>query len=126
MKYTSLRMHRVATMLRILFFPFAFFLLPFFFGCAGLERRIYPTPTPEELHHETARLGAVPVEPTARKSATPGSLWPKDDHVFFYADQKARRTGDILTVRIVEAAEASNAADTDLSRKSSISARVDN
>jgi flagellar L-ring protein FlgH len=125
MKHTSLRMPRAATTRRILFVICSFLLLPFF-GCAGLERRVFPTPTPEELHHETARLASVPVAPTARKSATPGSLWPKDDHVFFYADQKARRTGDILTVRIVEAAEASNAADTDLSRKSSISARVDN
>jgi flagellar L-ring protein FlgH len=108
------------------FATFTFLLLPFFPGCAGLERRVFPTPTPEELHHETARLAQIPVAPTARKSATPGSLWPKDDHVFFYADKKARSIGDIVTVRIVEAAEASNAADTDLSRKSSISARVDN
>jgi flagellar L-ring protein FlgH len=95
-------------------------------GCAALERRVFPTPTAEELHRETLRLGSVPIAPTTDVSVSPGSLWPKDDHVFFYADQKARRVGDVLTVRIVEAAEASNAADTGLSRKSSISARVDN
>jgi len=114
-----------------LYFPYYYCLLPItycllFTGCAALERRVFPTPTAEELQRETVSLGMVPVAPTARTSASPGSLWPKDDHVFFYADQKARRTGDILTVRVVEAAEASNAADTDLSRKSSISARVDN
>lgn len=95
-------------------------------GCASLERRVFPTPSPEELQLETWRLASVPIAPTTRASASSGSLWPKDDHLFFYADQKARRTGDILTVRIVEAAEASNAADTDLSRQSSINARVDN
>ena len=126
MKHRSVSIQRPATMRRILLPAISFLLLPFFLGCAGLERRVFPTPTPDELHHETARLASVPVAPTARTSETRGSLWPKDDHMFFYADQKARRTGDILTVRIVEAAEASNAADTDLSRKSSISARVDN
>lgn len=102
--------------------PVAFCLLP---GCS-LERRVFPTPTADELQLEAQRLGGVRVAPTTRAPVSTGSLWPKDDHLFFYADQKARRTGDILTVKIVEAAEASNAADTDLSRKSSISARVDN
>jgi flagellar L-ring protein precursor FlgH len=96
-----------------------------FVGCAALERRVFPTPTAEQLQSEAERLGDVPVSRTTRAPAGTGSLWPKDDHLFFYADQKAHRTGDILTVKIVEAAEASNAADTDLSRKSSISARVD-
>jgi flagellar L-ring protein precursor FlgH len=109
-----------------LFFTFAFCLLPCLFGCGALERRVFPTPTAEQLQREADRLGDVPVSRTTRATAGTGSLWPKDDHLFFYADQKAHRTGDILTVKIVEAAEASNAADTDLSRKSSISARVDN
>src|SRR5207344_1774140 len=52
----------------------------------------------------------------------PGSLWPADDHVFFYADHKALRVGDIVTINIVESASANNTADTDLSRKSSIEA----
>jgi flagellar L-ring protein precursor FlgH len=95
-------------------------------GCASLERRIFPTPSSEEMQLETWRLASVPVAPMARSSASPGSLWPKDDRPFFYADKKAGRVGDIVTVRIVEAAEASNAADTDLSRQSSINARVDN
>jgi flagellar L-ring protein precursor FlgH len=53
-----------------------------------------------------------------------GSLWPADDHVFFYADKKALRVGDIITVRIVESAQASNTADTDLSRSSSANASL--
>ncbi|HEX9445368.1 MAG TPA: flagellar basal body L-ring protein FlgH [Candidatus Binatia bacterium] len=94
-------------------------------GCAALERRVFPTPTGEDLQREAERLGDLRVSRTTQAPASPGSLWPKDDHLFLYADRKARRTGDIVTVRIVEAAEASNAADTDLSRKSAISARVD-
>ncbi|HEY2990923.1 MAG TPA: flagellar basal body L-ring protein FlgH [Candidatus Binatia bacterium] len=108
-----------------LVFTFAFLLLPFAFACTNLDRRLFPTPSAEELQREVERLGDVPVAANGAAPVSPGSLWPRDDHVFFYGDVKARRVGDILTVRIVEAAEASNAADTDLSRKSSINAKVD-
>jgi flagellar L-ring protein precursor FlgH len=51
-------------------------------------------------------------------------LWPADDYVFFYGDKKALQVGDTLTIRVVEAAQASNAADTSLKRKSSIEANL--
>ncbi|MGH7767704.1 MAG: flagellar basal body L-ring protein FlgH, partial [Candidatus Binatia bacterium] len=96
-----------------------------FSGCS-LERRFVPTPSAEELQLEAERLGDVPVSRTTRIPASTGSLWPRDDHVFFYADKKANRVGDILTIKVVEAAQASNTADTDLSRKSSINGKIDN
>jgi flagellar L-ring protein precursor FlgH len=57
-------------------------------------------------------------------SASVGSLWPADDRSFFYKDRKALRTGDSLTIRIVETAQASNGADTNASRQSSINAKI--
>jgi flagellar L-ring protein precursor FlgH len=97
----------------------------FFLGC-GLDRRFFPTPSSEELQLEADRLGDVPVASAGRTPVSTGSLWPEDDHLFFYGDRKARRIGDIVTVKIVEEAQASNTADTDLSRKSAINGKIDN
>jgi flagellar L-ring protein precursor FlgH len=92
-------------------------------GCsATVEKRFFPKPTDVELAQEVARLSATNVGPQVSRPVTIGSLWPADDHVFFYGDKKALRVGDIITVRIVESAQASNTADTDLSRNSSIKA----
>jgi flagellar L-ring protein precursor FlgH len=89
---------------------------------ATIEKRFFPRPTEIELAQEVARLGQTNMGPQASRPVAVGSLWPADDHVFFYGDKKALRVGDIVTVRIVESAEASNTADTDLSRNSSIKA----
>jgi flagellar L-ring protein precursor FlgH len=92
-------------------------------GCsATVEKRFFPKPTDVELAQEVARLSATNVGSQVSRPVTIGSLWPADDHVFFYGDKKALRVGDIITVRIVESAQASNTADTDLSRNSSIKA----
>jgi flagellar L-ring protein FlgH len=74
------------------------------------------------LEQEVIRLGQTNVGSQVSRPVAVGSLWPADDHVFFYGDKKALRVGDIITVRIVESAQASNTADTDLSRNSSIKA----
>ena len=92
-------------------------------GCAAtIEKRFFPKPTETEMAKEVARLGQTDVRQVASRPVATGSLWPADDHVFFYADKKALRVGDIITVRIVESAQASNTADTDLSRSSSANA----
>jgi len=70
------------------------------------------------------RLGHTDVTAKSNQPVSQGSLWPADDHVFFYADKKALRMGDILTVRIIESTQANNTADTDLSRNSSASASL--
>jgi len=93
-------------------------------GCsATIEKRFFPKPTETEMAKEVARLGQTDVRQLASRPVATGSLWPADDHVFFYADKKALRVGDIITVRIVESAQASNTADTDLSRSSSANAQ---
>src|ERR1700756_2369173 len=89
-----------------------------------IEKRFFPKPGPEELSKEVDRLSATEVKNYSPKPVAPGSLWPADDHVFFYADRKALRVGDIVTISIVENAKANNTADTDLSRTSSISASL--
>jgi flagellar L-ring protein precursor FlgH len=102
------------------------FLLPLFvLGCsATVEKRFFPKPTEVDMAKEITRLGQTEVRPQSGRPAAVGSLWPADDHVFFYADKKALRVGDIITVRIVESAQASNTADTDLSRSSSTNASL--
>jgi flagellar L-ring protein precursor FlgH len=92
-------------------------------GCSAVvQKRFFPKPTEAELAQEVIRLGQTNVGPQLSRPVAMGSLWPADDHVFFYGDKKALRVGDIITVRIVENAQASNTADTDLSRNSSIKA----
>ncbi len=85
-------------------------LLSLFWGCALLQ------PAPPQ-----ARV-ALPVEPPV---STPGSLWSSSSDGIF-ADLKARRRGDILTVAIYEAASASKEATTSTGRDSSASAGLAN
>ena len=96
-----------------------------FAGCGPMiEKRFFPKPTEPEMAREVNRLGQTEVAAKNYQPASQGSLWPADDRVFFYADKKALRVGDIITVRIVENAQASNTADTDLSRSSSANASL--
>src|SRR6185369_2896121 len=92
-------------------------------GCGPMiEKRFFPKPTDLDLTREVTRLGQTEVKNSSPQPVATGSLWPADDHVFFFADHKALRVGDIITISIVENASANNTADTDLSRKSSIEA----
>jgi flagellar L-ring protein precursor FlgH len=94
-------------------------------GCgAQIQTRFAPRPSAEALVKEVEQVSKVRVLAPAALPASPGSLWPADDRVFFYGDKKALRVGDSLTIRIVETAQASNAANTKLDRKSSINATV--
>ena len=77
-------------------------------------------------------LAAAPVvlktpEPpeAAAGVVNPGSLWEKDASLNdMFSNVKARRVGDIVTVRIVESAEAKNKATTSTDRDSSIDAQL--
>jgi flagellar L-ring protein FlgH len=94
-------------------------------GCGPmLEKRFFPKPTDREMSNEVYRLSHTDVQTAAPRPVAVGSLWPADDHVFFYADRKALRVGDIITIRIVENLKANNTADTDLSRNSSLDASL--
>ena len=55
-----------------------------------------------------------------------GSLWPSDEQGYLFSDHKARRVGDLLTVKIVERAEASKDAGTKLSRDNAVDASIEN
>jgi flagellar L-ring protein precursor FlgH len=56
-----------------------------------------------------------------------GSLWKDNGPLCeLFIDPKARRVGDIVTISVVETSTASNAADTNTSRNSSISAQISN
>ncbi len=78
---------------------------------------ILPTTGPEMADSRIA--------PPARPAST-GSLWPSDEQGYLFSDHKARKTGDLLTVKIVESAQASKAADTKLSRDNSMNASLEN
>jgi flagellar L-ring protein precursor FlgH len=55
-----------------------------------------------------------------------GSLWSEESGLnSLFINQKARKIGDVVTIRIVESSKASNKASTDTDRKSSLSAGLD-
>jgi len=87
-----------------------------------IEKRYFPRPSELEMTKEVDRLGTTDVRNYNARPVAQGSLWPTDDHVFLFADRKALRVGDSVTVAIVENAQANNTADTDLSRTSAIKA----
>ena len=94
-------------------------------GCGPMiEKRFFPKPTDAEMAKEVDRLSQTEVRNQNPQPVALGSLWPADDHVSPYADHKALRVGDIITVAIVENAKANNTADTDLSRTSSLDASL--
>lgn len=83
-------------------------------SCAKPQEHIVNIPEPlEEVQTDT------------NKAASDGSLWPGEQHSL-YADNKARTTGDMLTITIVEKASASKEASTDSGRSSSLSASIPN
>jgi flagellar L-ring protein precursor FlgH len=98
-------------------------------GCAGRVPGIGP---PVQSRANSYAPGGSAVLPTPTETValadTPanGSLWNDDAAlVCLFADQKARRVGDIITIKIIESSKASNKASTDTDRSSSLSASVD-
>jgi flagellar L-ring protein precursor FlgH len=69
----------------------------------------------------------VPPDPTPDGyTAAPGSLWLGDDSRRFLAfESRAKRIGDLVTVRILENAEAASEATTELERQSFFEAAID-
>ena len=107
------------------FLAFLFSLLLLFSGCAQeLRVRTAPRPSAQDLAKDIEHVRQVSVPALTSAPASVGSLWPGDDRTFFYRDRKALQLGDSLTIRIVEAAQASNGADTNASRESSINATI--
>ena len=74
-------------------------LLIFIFAAACgpiIEKRFFPKPSELEMAKEVTRLSQTDVKNFSVQPVATGSLWPADDHVFFYADSKALRVGDII------------------------------
>jgi flagellar L-ring protein precursor FlgH len=64
--------------------------------------------------------------PAPQEQSSEGSLWRSDSAMAsLFSDIKARRVGDIVTISIVESSSASESANTDTSRDSSVFAGVD-
>lgn len=104
------------------------FILSFLFttiaGCAGSLKDLKFFGAKKETKPEVVyRLDKTPEVKTVH---TEGSLWQDDSALgALFISQKARKTGDIVTVNIVEASSASNQAGTQTERESSLSGGID-
>ncbi|MEM1350319.1 MAG: flagellar basal body L-ring protein FlgH, partial [Myxococcota bacterium] len=69
---------------------------------------------------------AMPVElPEAESARQEGSLWSESSQAnILFADQRAMRLGDIVTVRVEEFANASRDANTELRREAQLNAEI--
>jgi flagellar L-ring protein precursor FlgH len=98
------------------------FLLLAMAACSGSRSAMQPA---------EAQPVAIPPEPRAAVEARPapdcdGSLWPASGDIgSLFVDTKARRVGDIVTVRVEESSSATNEANTETGRGSSLEAGID-
>ncbi|MDR2300715.1 MAG: flagellar basal body L-ring protein FlgH [Deltaproteobacteria bacterium] len=82
---------------------------------------------PSSLNNQEAALLNPPVQTYPNPAIkTEGSLFSEDSRPDFFADVKARRVGDIITINIVETSRATKQANTSTGRSSSLDASVDN
>ena len=81
---------------------------PVISGCAGQDRQVVPTPPMMPPQQYT--------EPEQRYS-NPGSLYSAAESPDLYADNRARRVGDIILVKVVENAKSKSKADTTADRE---------
>ena len=92
-------------------------LLIFFTGCAVFRTNTSHVPEIKSIQEPQFPEYTPPV-------IEEGSLWSDARGVTLYPDTKARRVGDVVTVRIVEDPEAELNANTKTSRSSSINAQL--
>ena len=82
---------------------------------------------------QPAEVQPVPVQPSQRAQTetqpepnSDGSLWPASGAIgSLFVDTKARRVGDIVTVRVEESSSATNEANTETERTSSLEAGIE-
>jgi len=101
-------------------------------ACNTAERlaNVGREPGLDPIQNPTQRAGYQPVslpmpEPEANQPAGANSLWRSGSRAFF-ADQRARRLGDVLTVKVTIADRATLSNETKRSRKNSEDLGVDN
>ncbi len=87
----------------------------FLTGCAGLSKDPVHVVQPAQIQKPKFDVYEPP-------TPEEGSLWSEMSEVSLFQDMKARKVGDIVTVRIVEDPEAELNANTKTSRSSSIDA----
>lgn len=89
-------------------------------GCSSQKVK---EPTPASSHEAALRNPPVETypEPAVRSE---GSLFSDDSRLDLFADMKARRVGDIITINIVETSKANKSASTNTSRKNSVNAQT--
>ena len=83
-------------------------------GCATSQKHALPEPV-----YTTADESIPPEE-------NPGSLFNPEQADYLFADSRARRVGDIVTINIVENTVSKNTASTDASKESSLSLGIQN
>mgnify|MGYP006296305659 CR=1 FL=1 len=100
------------------------FLFIVLMGCSA-GRKSTATSSQTHVEPQPASLEVPAPHPQPSPQET-GSLW-RDDGVFadFFLLPKARRVGDIVTVKIVESSSAVNQAGTQTERESGLSAQID-
>ncbi|MBW2406693.1 MAG: flagellar basal body L-ring protein FlgH [Deltaproteobacteria bacterium] len=100
---------------------FAVTLFVGFAGCAGSRNNIQPA-----LQQMQAKEEMVP-HPVSKPSVSDdGSLWQVHNSLnVMFMDTKSRNVGDIVTVEINESAKASNKANTETGRTSSLEAGIE-
>jgi flagellar L-ring protein precursor FlgH len=99
----------------LMYICFSSFFFMIFFGCAS---RIKETkPLMDNIVNEADKKPALKHD---------GSLWQDDGPLSeLFINPKARKTGDIVTIKIVESSSASNNATTNTGRDSSLSMGID-
>jgi len=90
-------------------------------GCAaGLNTAM----SPEKVEPAKTQKAAYPVQPAARDKK--GSLWQDNGPLSeLFINPKARNVGDIVTIHVVESSSATNKAETNTSRDSSLTAGLE-
>ena len=100
---------------------FAVTLFVGFAGCAGNRNNIQPA-----VQQMQAKEEVVPHPAPEASVSDHGSLWQAHNSLnVMFIDTKARNVGDIVTVEIDESAKASNKANTETGRTSSLEAGID-
>ncbi|MFH0995943.1 MAG: flagellar basal body L-ring protein FlgH [Pseudomonadota bacterium] len=89
----------------------------FLWGCAAPIRQAQPMVEQHQPHFMVAESPSTSVE---------GSLWQENGTMGeLFINPKARRVGDIVTIKIVESSKASNNASTNTGRDSSVNVGID-
>ncbi|WP_462323457.1 flagellar basal body L-ring protein FlgH [Desulfoplanes sp.] len=83
-------------------------------GCAPSQKHALPEPV------------YTPAEESLPKGENPGSLFDPGQADYLFADSRARRVGDIVTINIVENTVSKNKASTDANKESSLDLGVQN